>query len=172
MTTARRLALAVLFALLLTPASAHAMTDEQRLEAYAPIAAAAWDDTWCGPGTGHPVTVQLHATVEGWGWVAQGQIARDGQYVCEVRFKDGYGLDQSSLTDAEFCRVLVHEYGHLAGVEHTNDSGIMDHFASPAAAYAPCDTGIPATRPTASAAAAKSAPRCKLGTRRVWGRCR
>jgi hypothetical protein len=158
-------------------ATATAATDEERLARYTPIAQAAWADTWCGPGTDHPVTVRLHTDTPGFGNLAYAMVARDGQYVCEVRIKDGFEMTQSPLSDVEFCRVLVHEYGHLAGVEHTT-GGLMDHFAAKDTAYAPCETGVPQSPATSTAFSTAdpvvkpAARRCKAGKRFMWGRCR
>jgi hypothetical protein len=152
---------------------------EAQFALYKPLAEAAWEQYRCGnpdyPGA-PAITAHLQATADeqpalgGWGVLAYGS-----DHYCTIWFKDGI-----ELTDAEACKLIVHEYGHLAGFHHSDDpSSIM--FPRPGEVpYAPCDWGAPVQRVVSPVASVKAdAParkalrkRCRAGERFMWGRCR
>jgi len=170
---------ATLLALAGTAAPAQATVDQQFAK-YQPFAQAAWEQYRCGnpayPGAPQ-ITHHLHATeadhpaLGGWNVLAYGS-----DYHCAVWFQDGM-----QLTDAEFCKLIVHEYGHLAGFSHSDDPSSIMNPVPVNVPYAPCDTGtLPAQQvpsPVVSASKAeapakKSAKRCRGSKRMRWGRCR
>jgi hypothetical protein len=178
------LALALVFAL---PASAQAMTDEERLVAYQPIAEASWT---LGDCAGH-VRIELHSNQLDNPWFS----AEAWKDQCLIRFSDSY-IGQHAGTDVQFCRELVHEYGHIAGYGHTEDPTNIMYPAPAGVPFGPCEGAVPVRLPaspsvaeelaaeaqaeaTAKAAHASAAgtrmrkiKRCRKGRRRMWGRCR
>lgn len=69
------------------------------------------------------------------------------------------------LDDMKRCDVLVHEAGHLAGINHTTNGGVMDASAG---AYGPCH---PAPGPTSARDTVRQFVRGLLPTKggtRVW----
>lgn len=117
-------------------------TDEARLAAFLPIARAAWPDSPCRSRE----VVHLHADQ----WLAAsdrqdgGDIASGGRSWapgCEVWLASSKagGDWPTTITGAyEFCVVLVHELGHLAGRAHTVTPGDVMNESSADAEYRPC----------------------------------
>lgn len=105
-------------------------TDEQRAAVYLPIARAAWPDSPCLDRE----TVHLNAddalalldTTDG-----VHAVGRADPETCEVWIA-------GHLDPAVMCSTLVHELGHLAGMQHTNDGSVMD----PDGVFFPCLAAI------------------------------
>jgi hypothetical protein len=104
-----------------------------------PIARAAWPDSPCA---GHE-TIRLRDDA------AIAAMSDDG-----IGFADPAACTAgiaSGLDGYSFCVVLVHELGHLAGREHSNNPrSVM--YATPAR-YPPCRRAFPALSPMAQAKA-------------------
>jgi hypothetical protein len=168
-----RTILATALILLAPPAGAHAMTDEERLAAYTPIAEAAWTQ---GPCAGK-VRVELHSTAD----MGGDAVAIATPAECRIVFKE-----DPRRTDGYFCRELVHEYGHLAGFGHVDGPFIMNHLSrfqpfpgcdgAPVERHAPSEWVVAWQAYEASVRAEEEAslPRkyCRSGKRMMWGRCR
>lgn len=129
--------LLALTALCVAAPMAHAWTeppadDPGRLNAFLPLARAAWPDSPCaGREAVHlagdaALRAQALALAGDTGDVLNGMAAPQ---TCEVWLASG-------MTARTFCAVLVHELGHLAGREHTtvpgdimNGAGDLDWLA-------------------------------------------
>lgn len=135
-----RIVLLALLVSLVAPTSAQAKlaTDADRLIAFTPVAAA----TYPSACAGH-VTVNLNADA-----ALATEAARTGG---GIRLAQAHGdgscvIDMSSGMDsARFCKVLLHEYGHLAGREHDDShpnvmSGHADFGSVPQ-----CDRAVAAS---------------------------
>jgi hypothetical protein len=122
----RRIAplLLALIALVAASPSAHAWTeppdgDPGRLAAFLPIARAAWPGSPCaGRETVHlasdaALRAEAPALTGHTGDVLNGMAAPQ---TCEVWLASG-------MTARTFCTVLVHELGHLSGLEHSTKPG-------------------------------------------------
>jgi hypothetical protein len=169
-------AMLVVLAGIAAPAQANV---EQQLAKYTPFAEAAWEQYYCGnpayPGA-PSITVKPHATADDraelgrWGILA----FADASANCTI------WLEDATLTDVEACKLIVHEYGHLAGHGHTDDPTSIMNPRPVNVPYAPCDTGVPPARQVPStvgsvkgaAPARKAQRRCKAGKRFMWARCR
>jgi hypothetical protein len=129
--TAKILASA-LVALAFVPATASARltTDAQRVAYFKPLA----ERTFPGPCAGHEtvtVTEEFPAGYDG----DDGLAFRE---TCTVYIRP-------SLDDQRFCETLVHEMGHLAGLEHTTDGGVMDIRNGASLNFEPCVTATQAS---------------------------
>jgi hypothetical protein len=121
-------------ALATAPASAQAPAgDAARLAQFLPIARAAW------PGSPCAGREQVHRSGDTALRAAAPAIAGPGEALNGMAEPQSCQVWLSSAMEARtFCTVLVHEFGHLAGREHTarpgdvmNGAGDLDH--------APCD---------------------------------
>jgi hypothetical protein len=104
------------FVAVVVRADARMTNDAQRLGVYTPVAQSIYTPT-CGAAN---VTIGTPPAVPG---VPEpdGVAYQDGS--CRIIVRPG-------LTDKRFCQVLVHEYGHLAGLAHDDTHpNIMDSHA-------------------------------------------
>lgn len=113
-----RLVLTLLVVALVLPAAGLASNppvgDEARLAAYLPIAIAAWPDSPC-PQPHVLVGAEADADIANWD-------AIDGQHTMGRAHPERCSASiQSGLPAVTFCDVLVHELGHDAGYDHTDD---------------------------------------------------
>jgi hypothetical protein len=114
------------------------------------IARMSWPDSPCTGREQITVTDDLPVNING-------DAYQDGS--CRVDIRAG-------LSDFGFCVVMVHEFGHLAGREHTD---IYDHegvMGPEPVFYSPCNVVAPRDSPRAAAAAmfSISPARCRLAT--------
>jgi Matrixin len=131
------------------------LTDEQRLATYLPIAEAAWNLKPCH----YDVTVSLHVATLPDGWIAQ-------EVACHVEL----GTSLEGLSDSQWCKTLVHEFGHAAGLPHSDDpNSIMNHTAPYRdVPYAPCDRPGPVRQPTMMEFAEKAVSKQLRSPLYVW----
>lgn len=126
--------LVLALAALLAPAAAHAYTTDQ-LDRWQNIAAAQWAGAPCN-GRYHANVVQTLGPSDQAGRTLAGQANIGDSETCTYTIVDG-------LDDYTACVVVVHEAGHLYGLEHT-PGGIMDPVpasAMPFPDYKPCAVG-------------------------------
>lgn len=125
-TIASILAAAATLAVAAAPAQAYTQAD---LDQAVPTARAVWPGSPCA---GHENVVQTEDLANGES--AGAEAVLDG--TCTVRVRPSYGDGAYTL-----CLVLAHEFGHLAGHEHS-EGGIMESTVLPLkygnGSYAPC----------------------------------
>jgi hypothetical protein len=139
----RRIALLFALMLLCAPAGvAHAWAeppadDDARLSRFVPLARAAWPGSPCSGREIVHVAADAALAAE-----APRLTGRDGDVLegmaapaaCQVWLAGG-------LSALEFCTVLVHEFGHLAGRDHTDTPGDVMNGAGDIA-HEPCDRDL------------------------------
>lgn len=141
-------------------AVARADTDGARLGWFEPVARAAWPASPCA---GHEF-VHLHADAFMAAVAAQvpGSPGIDGladmSGPCEIWIRSGLDADR-------FCVVLVHEFGHLSGRQHTMIPGdVMNGEGD--MSWGPCDQAVMAAAAGRSRPA--TPPRVRRSHRRGW----
>lgn len=117
----------VFFCLLVVKSEAHMVNDVQRVFVFQRVAAQIFTPT-CGQPV---VTIQQPSAPD-----RDGESYIDGS--CQITIRPG-------LSDARMCQVIVHEYGHLSGLEHA-PADARDNIMNPYAdADVPrCDAAIDA----------------------------
>jgi Matrixin len=108
-------------------------TDAARLAQFLPIARAAWPGSPCAGReavhlSGDAALRAEAPAIAGPGEALNGMAAPE---TCEVWLA-------SSMSPRTFCSVLVHEFGHLGGLQHTTTPGDVMNGAGDID-YAPCD---------------------------------
>jgi hypothetical protein len=162
---------ATLLALAGIAAPAQAVT-QQQVDTYKGLAQQTWPSSQC---YGRENIKLVDYAADGW---ASAMAWVDG---CRVEIDA-----RPDMSDADLCKMLVHELGHLARGdrhnEHSDDPTNIMWPAPASIAYAPCDSpsSLPAAyvAPAPQAVAASAAAiktlrkRCRTRQRFMWGRCR
>lgn len=119
--------------------SGHAATDEARLGWFLPVARAAWPASPC---TGHEtVSVRADERLAG-----AAPLFGTSQLLGLAEPSTCRAWLAAALSPVEFCTVLVHELGHLAGLEHNDTPGDVMNVDAGFISYRPCEVAVARAR--------------------------
>lgn len=102
-------------------------TIEREIAAYAPVARAAWPGSACAGREQIEVVAEIEARPDG---IDAAGEAWESE--CHVRV-------EADLTGSGLCRILVHEFGHLAGLDHDPHPESVMHATTTASIVPACD---------------------------------